>query len=326
MLGSIVIDCTGDADLARQMDVPTMIGRETDHAMRPFAMLFRLGGVDIQKIVDYVRVHPDQLQPQHTHDTMHKSGDESVITRISGFYDLVEQAKALGYLYDSAHYYRLETLWLDRGVMTCNTSRIYHMNGTDPADLTKGEIQGRDQVQKLFEFTKKFIPGCENAFMIDVSPAIGVRETLRIVGDVSVTDEMAYGDVRFDDSILTLKTGLVPRDMRKQLDVHMPDPIEGSDKDLLEKYPEQVPREEHTYQLPFRILVPKDAEGLLVAGRTVSVSHMIDGHTRNMIPCMIFGQAAGVGAAIAARRSISTHNIPFGDVKAELERQGVKEF
>lgn len=326
ILAKQVVDCTGDADLAMQMGAEMMVGRETDGAMRPFAMLFRLGGVDIEKIVEYVKANPDELQPQHTNDTLQHIGKERIITRISGFYSLVEKAKAAGDLYDDIHYYRLETLWPDRGVMTCNTTRIYHVDGTDPVDLTRGEVEARKQIHRLLDFTRKYIPGCENAFMLDVAPAIGVRETRRIVGDISVTDEDAYSDAQYDDAIMTMQSGLVPRDMRKQLDVHMPDPIEGSEQDLLEKYPDRVPRERHTFQLPFRMMVPKGIDNLLVAGRTISVSHMIDGSTRNMVPCMIFGQAAGAGAALCALKGYSTHAVPADALKAELSRQGVDRF
>lgn len=326
VLARQVIDCTGDADLAAQAGAQMMVGRETDGAMRPFAMLFRLGGMDIPKLLEYVRENPDELQPQHTHDTMQSAGGEPLVTRVSGFYKLVEQAKAADDLYDHIYYFRLETLWPERGVAICNATRIYHVDGTDPADLTRGEIEARRQIRKLVSFARKYIPGCENAFLLDVAPAMGVRETRRIVGDIYVTDEDAYADAQYEDTIMTIQSGLVPREMRKQLDVHMPDPIEGSDQDLLEKHPDRVPREPHTFQLPFRMMVPKGIDNLLVAGRTVSVSHMIDGSTRNMIPCMIFGQAAGVGAALCALHGYSTHAVPVEALRTELTRQGAGEY
>ena len=326
VLGGVTVDCTGDADLACQAGAPVYKGRETDHKMRPFALLFQMGGLDIEKIAAYTRDHPDQLQPQHTRDTRHLAGGEEVITRISGFYDLVEQAKQAGDLYEGIHYFRLETLWVQRGIAICNTTRIYNMDGTDPSDLTRGEIAGRQQIKKLLAFARKYIPGCENAYIISVAPAIGVRETRRIQGRVFVSTEDAYADRHFDDAIMTIKKDMPPLDMIKELDVHMPEPIEGSDRDLLEKHPDKMPKEPHEFQIPYRALIPRGIKGLLVAGKTISVSHVVDGHTRNMIPCMRFGQVAGAAAALCARAGCEPRDLAFALLKAELQRQGYDQF
>ncbi|MCL2059190.1 MAG: FAD-dependent oxidoreductase [Oscillospiraceae bacterium] len=338
ILAKVVIDCTGDADLAAGAGAPVSKGREGDHKMRPFALLFQMGGLDIEKIAAYTRDHPDQLQPQHTHDTRHRTGGdtvedgvrgvggEEVITRISGFYDLVEQAKATGDLYEGIHYFRLETLWVGRGTATCNTTRIYNVDGTDPADLTRGEIEGRGQIKRLLAFARKYIPGCENAYLINIAPAMGVRETRRILGEYFLTTEDAYADKHFDDAIMTLKTGLPPIELIKELDVHMPEPIEGSDRDLLEKHPDKMPREPHEYQIPYRALIPRGVGGLLVAGKTISVSHLIDGYTRNMIPCMCFGQIAGTAAAMCAQGGQKPAELSCTALKAELLNQGYDKF
>jgi glycine/D-amino acid oxidase-like deaminating enzyme len=326
ILAKIVVDCTGDADLAAGAGAPVGKGREGDNKMRPFALLFQMGGLDIEKIAEYTRNHPDQLQPQHTLDTRHRAGGEEVITRISGFYDLVEKAKAAGDLYEGIHYFRLETLWVNRGTATCNTTRIYGADGTDPSGLTRGEIEGRRQIKRLLAFARKYVPGCENAYIINIAPAMGVRETRRIIGEYFVTTEDAYADRRFEDAIMTLKMHLPPIDMIKELDVHMPEPIEGSDRDLLEKHPDRMPREPHEYQIPYRALIPRGVKGLLVAGRTISVSHLIDGYTRNMIPCMCFGQIAGTASALCAASQIEPAELPCGTLKGELLRQGYNRF
>ena len=325
-LGDIVIDCTGDADLAFMAGAPVYKGRETDNKMRPFALLFQVGGLDIEKIAAYTKANPDQLQPQHTHDTRHKIGDEEVITRISGFYDLVEKAKAAGELYDGIHYFRLETLWVNRGIAICNTTRIYNMDGTDPADLTKGEIIGRQQIKKLIDFARKYIPGCENAYIISVAPAMGVRETRRIKGEVFLSTDDAINDRHFDDAIMTFRIHIPPVELMKELDVHMPEPIEGSDLDLIEKHPDRVPAEPHEFQVPYRALVPRNVGGMLVAGKTLSVSHYIDGHTRNMVSCMHFGQAAGAAAALCAKKGCEPVELEFALLKDALIQQGYTRF
>jgi len=153
-----------------------------------------------------------------------------------------------------------------------------------------------------------------------------VRETRRIVGEYFFSTEDSYADKHFDDSIFTLKMGLPPLELTKELDVHMPEPIEGSDKDLLEKHPHLMPREPHEFQLPWRILIPRDVKGMLVAGKTISVSHVVDGHTRNMIPCFRFGQVAGTAAALCAKSSTEPRDLDFAVLKAELLKQGYDKF
>ncbi len=321
ILGKVIIDCTGDADLAVKSGAPFMKGRETDQRMRPFALLFRLGGLNVPKIVQYVKENPEELQPQYREGTLLKVGDEEVITRISGFYNLVEKAKENRELYPECHYFRLENIWVNRGTAVCNTTRVYNVNGTNTEDLTRGEIVARKQIRELVSFAKKYIPGCENAFVIDVAPYIGVRETRRIMGEYYLTDEDAYRDAKFEDAIMTLKVSLVKKPAPLNLDVHMPEPIEGSSQDLLERYPDRVPREPHEFQIPYRVLLPKNIDNLLVAGRSISVSHMIDGMTRNMVVCMRMGQVAGVTAALSVKHNVSPKNLDFSTIKEALINQ-----
>lgn len=323
VLAKATVDCTGDADLAAAAGAPCLKGRESDGKMRPFALLFRLGGLDIPRIVRYVRENPEELQPQFRAGTLLKAGDEEVITRISGFYRLVEQAKRNGELYSECHYFRLEDLWVDRGTAICNTTRVYGVDGTDAGDLTRGEVAAREQIRKLVAFAKKYIPGCESAFLIDTAPFMGVRETRRIVGEYCLTDDDAYGDAQFADAIVTMREWLVCRPRPANLDIHMPDPIEGSPQDPIERYPERVRRESHTYQIPYRALIPKGVGGLLAAGRAISVSHTIDGTTRLMLICMRTGQAAGAAAALSARHGITPGDLDAEELRSLLIDQGM---
>jgi hypothetical protein len=326
VLGARVIDCTGDADIAVAAGAPFMKGRESDGAMRPFALIFRIGGLDVDALARYAEEHPEEIQPQHRHGTRLRAGSEEVITRISGFYELVEEAKARGEYPPDLHYFRLENLWVQRGTAICNTTRVYGVDGTDPRDLTRAEVAARAQVECLIGFIRRSLPGGENVFLIGVAPRLGVRETRRIVGEYSLTDDDAYGDARFDDAILEFHSRLVKRPRPPELDVHMPEPIEGSPQDLLERYPERVPTEEHRFQIPYRVLLPRGLDNVLVAGRTISVSHMIDSWTRNMFICMRTGQVAGVAAALSARGGVQPREVAFTALRDELTRQAMPPY
>jgi hypothetical protein len=323
VLADVVVDCTGDADIAAAAGAPCTMGRESDHLTRPIALLFRLGGLDVRRIARYVEENPEEVQPQHRHGTHLRAGGENVISRISGFYRLVDRAKAAGELWPECHYFRLENLWVERGTAVCNTTRVYRVDGTSPDDLTRAEIEARRQIRLLVAFARRHVPGCENAFLIDVAPRLGVRETRRILARRTVTDEDAYGDAVFDDAVVTMDAKLVKRPVPPELDVHMPDPIEGSEKDLLERYPERVPRERHRYQIPYRALLPQGLDGLLVAGRAIGVSHLIDSSTRNMFMAMRLGQTAGVAAALAAGAGVSPAEVAVSRLREVLLSQGV---
>jgi hypothetical protein len=323
VLAKTVVDCTGDADIAVAAGAPFMQGRESDGSMRPFALIFRLGGLDIETLMRYAEQHPDQIQPQHRHGTRLRAGDEEVITRVSGFYRLVEAAKADGNYPRDLHYFRLENLWTNRGTAICNTTRVYGVDGADASDLTRGEIAARRQVQELVAFVRRYLPGGANAYLIDVAPRLGVRETRRIIGEYSLTDEDAYRDTTFPDPILEFRSTLIPRPRPANLDVHMPEPIEGSEQDWIERYPERVPSERHQFQVPYRVLLPRGVDNLLVAGRAISVSHMIDSWTRNMFICLRTGQIAGIAAALSAGSGTQPRDLDYATLSAELTRQRV---
>jgi hypothetical protein len=324
IVGKVVIDATGDADLVVRAGGQVTVGRESDGAMRPFALLFRLGGIDFGPLLQYAREHPDQIQPQHREGTLLDANGEPVISRISGFYDLVDQARERGELSSSCFYIRFEDCWPDRGIAVVNTTRIYGVDGTNPDDLTRGEIEGRKQIRQLAAFLEKYMPGCQKSFIIDVASRIGVRETRRIVGDYSVTDDDVYADQHFPDAIMTMKGRMPVRGQGNAVDVHMPDPIEGSRDDPLERDPYAVPREPHEYDLPYRILLPRGLENLLVAGRTIAVSHVIDGTTRNMLVVMRMGQVAGTAAALAVKAGVTPRALPYAQLRQTLAAQGME--
>jgi len=309
-----VVDCTGDADLAAASGAPFYKGREDDHRMRPFSLLFRLGGLDLQRMYEWGQAHPDQIQPSHRTGTVLRVANEHVITRISGFFDAVAEAKRHGEMIAELHYFRLEDCWVERGTAICNTTRIYQVDGTDAHDLTRAQFAAREQVQMLLRFMRKYIPGCERAFVVDVAPNLGVRETRRIIGRYFLSDEDMDGDRTFDDAILTFGGMLPTPSDTARLDVHMPEPIEGSEDDIIERNPDAAPHAYHRFQIPYRCLLPRDTEHLLVAGRAISVSHRIDVITRPQGVAMRMGQVAGIAAAVGSLRGIAPHELPFAEV------------
>jgi hypothetical protein len=313
ILADVVVDASGDADIAARMGAPLMKGRDSDNKMRPMSLLFRLGGVDVDAMLDYVRTNPTDFSQDPNNQMIDL---ETGNIRVFGFFSLVERAKSEGMLYDDCHYFRVEAVHPARGTMLVNTVRIYDVDGTNPADVTRAEITGRKQQKLLLDFARKYIPGCSQAYILDTASHIGVRETRRIAGGYVLTEEDIVDGAHFDDSIGIDSNKQNPNGPR-----HSPDGKEGSTEDTETR--EMVARL-FTYEIPYRCLLPRSVDGLLVAGRAISANHAADGYTRNQPACMITGQAAGVAAALAALKGIEPRDVSVEELQAALRQMGTK--
>lgn len=309
VLAKTLIDASGDADIAALSGVPMMKGRDSDSKMRPMSLLFRLGGIDVAALLEYVRANPAEFSKDPNQMMLDVEGKN---IRIFGFFGLVEKARAQGYLYPDCHYFRIEAVMPERGTALVNTVRVYDVDGTNPADVTRAEIEGRRQQRLLLEFARKFAPGFEKAYIVDSASHIGVRETRRAMGEYVLTEDDILAKVRFDDSIGIDSNRQNPRGPR-----HSPDGMEGSKLD--EENRELVARL-FTYEIPYRCLVPKIVDGLVMAGRAISANHEADGYTRNQPACMVTGQAAGVAAALAAKLGRTPRNLDVCEIQKFLRR------
>ena len=313
VLGRILIDASGDADIAARAGAPVVKGRESDAKMRPMTLLFRLGGVDVAAMLDYVRANPEEFSKDPNQFMLDIEGGN---IRIFGFFGLVEQGRQTGLLYPDCHYFRVESVMPARGTMLVNTVRIYDVDGTNPRDVSRAEIEGRRQQKLLLEFARAYLPGFANAYVVDSASHIGVRETRRIVGPYVLTEEDIVEQVTFDDSI-----GIDSNRQNRKGARHSPDGKEGSSEDAETR--EQV-AQLFVYEIPYRCLLPQGIEGLLVAGRAISANHEADGYTRNQPACMVTGQAAGAAAALALRCQTMPRQLDVALLQAELRKLGSK--
>jgi hypothetical protein len=257
-------------------------------------------------------------------------GNNNVLLTIRGFYDLVEDAKRNGDVEDWMYFVRLEALYMERGTCLCNTSRIYYVDGTDVNDLTKGEIVGFKQMRMIINFFRKYVPGGENAYIMDSGTTMGVRETRRAKTEYFVTTNDVYSGKDYSDRILTITRPFPIQNLLNKVDFHSPDPGEGAPFDSLggieaERNPIKV-MDETTFQLPYRMLVPLKVENLLISGRLMGTEHMVETFVRDMTFCMMLGQVAGAAAALCVKNDYSPRTIPFDDLKKLLITQGYTKF
>jgi hypothetical protein len=154
-------------------------------------------------------------------------------------------------------------------------------------------------------FFQRYIPGFDKSHLIDISPFLGVRETRRVLGDHFLTDEDILSGSGFPDTI-----GLGAY----YLDVHPP---RGGDKTVESMQYPLAP-----YQLPYRMLLPQNVDGLLTTGRCVSCNQRAFGAIRIIPTCMVTGQAAGTAAAMAAVKQLTPREIDVKKLQQSLEESG----
>jgi FAD-dependent oxidoreductase family protein len=313
VLGKVLIDASGDADIAARAGAALMKGRDSDSKMRPMTLLFRIGGIDVAALIDYVTDHPQEFSKDPNQMMLDVAGRN---VRIFGFFGLVEEAKRQGYLYPDCHYFRIEAVMADRGTALVNTIRIYDVDGTDPADVTRAEIEGRRQQRLLLRFAQTFVPGFARSYILDSASHIGVRETRRVRGGYVLTEEDIIDKRVFADSI-----GIDSNRQNARGPRHSPDGKEGSVEDAENR---ELVATLYTYEIPYRCLVPEKIDGLVVGGRAISANHEADGYTRNQPACMVTGQAAGVAASLAAQSGRMPRDLDPAEIQAALRRLGTK--
>jgi glycine/D-amino acid oxidase-like deaminating enzyme len=281
----VVVDCTGDGDIAARAGAPYEIGRDQDGLVQPMTLMFRMVQFEAAGFEGYVRAHPDQWRGVH------------------GLWALIRKARDAGEL----DLPREDILFFGTphaGEVSVNSTRVTGLLGCDVFDWSRAELESRRQMRQIAAFLCRHVPGFERAYVAQSGVHTGVRETRRIVGDYRLTAEDVLEARKFDDVVAR---GAYP------LDIHNPT---GSGT-MLKRV-----RAGEAYDIPLRALLPQGVEGLVVAGRCLSGSHEAHSSYRVMPIVMATGQAAGVCAALAASRRSTPRAVPAPLVQAVLRRQG----
>jgi len=190
---------------------------------------------------------------------------------------------------------------LKKNFVWVNTTRVYG-SAVNAEDLTNAEIQARKDANTIVNYYREEMKGFENAFIAQTSPTIGIRETRRLIGEVILTGDDIRSNTEYKDPVAL---GAWP------IDVH-PSQKESGVHTMYVPLP---------YQIPFRSLIPKEIDQLVVGGRCISLDREALGSARVGATCGATGHAAGVAAALAADKQIVIRKIDYSELKNELERQ-----
>jgi hypothetical protein len=306
ILADQVVDATADGDVAAFAGASFQMGR-SDGAMRPVTILFRMGNVDTDELLQYANSNPDQfIKDTHVNFVVPEEGK----LRLAGFFDLVKAAREKKELDKDCHYLRIETVDFDKKIALINTVRVYGVDGTNAWDVTRGEIESRKQMETLITFMKAKVPGFGKSFLIDTSDMLGVRETRHVHGLYTLNYDDVLKERQFDDTV-----GINCTHLPHGKEMHSPDANEGGETDIANRV-DDWPRLCH--EIPFRILVAKDVDNLYVAGRHMSATHEADRVTRNIPPCILVGQAAGTAAALCSKMKITPKQLDIRTLQREL--------
>lgn len=313
ILAKVIVDATGDADVCALAGVPYVTGREHDGKMRPISLLFRVGNIELGAVAKYIDDNPHDFLRDPGRHLVDLPGKQM---RVVGFFSAARRARERGELDADCHYVRLEDVLVDRGIAMVNTTRVYDVSGLDPRDLTRAMTAGRKQLHQILNFLVSYIPGFENAFLIDSAPALGVRETRRIRGEHLLTEDDIATDQDFHDVIFRTHMRHMPG-----REVHSPDAGEGSAEDLTHTV-EVMPIT--SFDVPYRALVPLKVNGLLAAGRCISMTQEADRWLRNQPQAMLTGQAAGIAAAISAANGTNPREVNVKQLQDALREREVE--
>ena len=287
----IVIDCTGDGDVAARSGVPYEMGNEELGLIQPATMFYHISNVDADKLEADIQANIDNFYRKdgvnyrslHWRVTQARENGDWTLDRVSiGLFRMPKKDE-----------------WC------VNTSRIMGVDSTSNESLTRAEIEGRKQAEEITKFLRKYVPGCEDVRVKSTASHVGIRESRHIKGEYRLlADDLLEAKVPEDSVFLAANS----------VDVH------GR---FGPKSNEYVPINGSYYGVPYRSLVPVKIENLLIAGRCVSADSTAAGAIRVMPPCMAMGQAAGTAAAISVKEGCTPRTLDTQKLMVTLKENGV---
>jgi hypothetical protein len=275
----LFIDCSGDGDLAAWAGAAFEVGDNAGSMLYP-SMMFRLNGIDPGRAGEAWRTIPALMEKAEASGA-HRFPRKAAIVRPQR----------------SPIEWRVNFTQLARP----DGSAI---NGLEPDDLTRGEIDGRRQAIEAFNFLRT-VPGFENSYIVDLPPQLGIRETRRVVGGYMLSGDDVLGCAAFEDSIGV--NGW---------------PIESHVAgDVIFKFP-PIPQSRGFNELPYRMLVPAAIDNLLMAGRCASMTHDGQSAARVSGACFAMGEAAGTAAALALSGNTLPRDVAVEKLQQQLQQAG----
>ena len=292
----IVVDSTGDGDVAYHAGVPYEQGRPKDGKNMGGTTNFRVNGANVEEILK----SPNNLNDiSEAYRQAYKTGSFEMPT--------TRQYPPMGRLTKG-------------GVISyINYADAYNVNPLDVDSITRAEIQARKAVKSMFYYLKRNFAALKDIELCSIAPEMGFRDSRRIKGLYRLTWEDIEDARHFEDSIAVFPRfydyvapeGDWSGDGRWERGMKNPNWI-------FERFDDK-----RTFEIPYRCLVPVKVRNLLVSGRCISADYIAESSLRAILACMLTGQAAGTAAAICMKEKCTPAKVKIGRLQQKLAEQGI---
>ncbi|WP_149540023.1 putative intracellular survival FAD-dependent oxidoreductase IbeA [Escherichia albertii] len=305
ILANVIIDCTGDADIAWLAGAP-FIKRERDELMC-MTTVFSCANVNKDAFMKNIKTTQpkygdwgaDEENKNWSYD-VHESCRDMFSPYLGKVFAKGKSAGIIPKDVTLGGAWSTVTEYGDANYL--NVVSIPSVDCTDVFDLTRAEIEGRKQAMQAIEALRQFQPGFEQAQLKNFGMTVGTRESRHIIGHAKLIENDICNEGRHTDSI-----GIFPEF------------IDGNGH-------LKLPLEAHYFQIPYGVMVPQQVENLLVCGRAIDADNFAYATIRNMGCCIVTGEGAGTAAAVAIKNDTTVSSVDIQAVQERLQQNGVKVF
>ncbi len=292
--GRIFVDATGTGDVVARSGAPYTEPRDAIGAPMPMSLMYKMSGVNFGKLLEYQKKDPELtklIAKAKEKGELPHYRTKKTVKDMKGHYDA---------LYSGHPHLEMSPL-IHPGELLCwggPTPHEWRLNGTKVQDLTRAETNIRKQIWSEVNFLKKYVPGFENAFLSAIAPYMGVREKRHPIGEYVLTYDDVKNGREFDDVVLKMQPSPGITIMRTGQKIV-------------------------SFDIPYRCLLPKRIDNLLLAGDNVSADHGAFLHMRSVQKCMAKGEVAGTAAALSAKNKVKPKDLGYRALRRQLVKQGV---
>jgi len=309
--GQVFIDCTGDGDVCVRAGAEYNKGNPDTGKNQPMSLRYLVEGIDTRALGDFLKEMIEKTGRTdgalvnargHAH-YMHINPKRECTLNF-----IFEEAVAKGDLLEEDYlYWQAFTMAGRAGCFAFNAPEFFeHIDGTKPEDLTLAQLNGKKRILGHLKFYKKYFKGFENAHIAEIATQVGIRETREIVTDYVLTADDLWGKKKFADGICQSN---YPIDVHGRVlnNQHLG---QGADDG------------KPWYDIPYRSLVVKGLDNLMVAGRCMGADFAAEASVRVQHSARATGEAAGIGAAMAVEKGVAPRAINGADVRKVMVDKG----
>lgn len=308
--GDIFIDTTGDGDVSVYAGAAFTKGNPETGKNQPISLRYTVGGIDIPAFGEFLEseIKRTGFNKYSAYIRPYYIGTAVTADDHWTFSEIFNQAIANGDLTEEDKIYWQTSMFPSRNDSICfnNPEFFVDVDGTDPEHLTKTQIEGKQRILKQLKFYKKYFKGFDNAYISEIAPMVGIRETRNITAEYVLTAQDLIGKQKFEDAICQ---------SNYPVDIH------GKGANLV-NYNKPADDGKPYYEIPYRSLVVKGIDNLLVAGRCLGAEFLAESSLRVQHSVRSTGEAAGIAAAFALNKGILPRELDGKEVSSEMKRLG----